>query len=368
MRFTQLGAATALVATAQAFLLPPAITAADNDVVNILPFEDAVGIKDRVMEIDCPGCPVAISDIDGNKHFSQVESVLRLNFSLSLNDNDQLLLNDLPIYPVDFDFGTVMVPLTADQLVKSPAETWEYVATPKLGYSLAVAHISTGLNNEQLDLVSIKLEILEVADKFVHGIPVVELKLVETPSGKLMIGSAEIQSTPSGVSAPTDSEKECTTIICKWRAIIADKLSKIKGCSGKKGRPGSHGKYGSGARPHGHGRPRPNGPHRPHRHHHRRGGLVRFLRSIVLHVFIPIMIGVVVGVTVSLVGMVAGHLIVFLWRVLYRRGQRGQCRRVQQEVAGDDETKSFLEHQGPPPTYEDAPAYEEHMVDDKDSE
>jgi hypothetical protein len=372
MRFTQLGAATALVAATctQAFLLPPTITEADSDIVNTLPFEDAIGIKDRVMELNCPGCPVVIADIDGHKHFtfSPVESVLLLNFSLQ--DNDQLLLNGIPVYPVDIQSPTFMEPLTADQLVKSPADTWEYAATPKLGYSLAVGHPAKGSNNEQLDLVSVKLEILEVADKFVHGMPTVELKLLETPSGKLMIGSAEIQSAPSRVSAPTDSDKECTTTICKWRAIIADKLSKIKGCAGRKGRPGSHGKHGSGVRPHGHGRPRPQGPHRPHRHHHRRGGFARFLRSIVLHVFIPIMIGVVVGVTTSLIGMIVGHFIVFIWRFFFRRRQHGQYRRVQQEVAveGDDEAKSSLEQQGPPPTYEEAPAYEAVVVDEKASE
>ena len=83
------------------------------------------------------------------------------------------------------------------------------------------------------------------------------------------------------------------------------------------------------------------------------------------------MIGVVVGVTTSLIGMVVGHLVVFIWRVLFRRGQRGQYRKVQQEDAvteGDEETKTFLDHQGPPPTYEEAPSYENAVVDEKASE
>jgi uncharacterized membrane protein YdjX (TVP38/TMEM64 family) len=82
------------------------------------------------------------------------------------------------------------------------------------------------------------------------------------------------------------------------------------------------------------------------------------------------MIGVVVGVTTSLIGMVVGHLIVFFWRILFRRGQRGQYRKVQQEEAADegDKTKSFVEHRGPPPTYEEAPAYEEAVISEKASE
>lgn len=367
MRFTQLGAATALVAgaqIAQAFLLPPTITEAESDIVNILPFENAVSIKDRVMEVNCPGCPVAISDLEGKMHSTQAESILRLNFSLSFNDQDRLLMNDIQIYPVAAESATFMGLLTADQLVKSPAGTWEYSSSPKLGYSLILSHPSVTSNNEQLDLVLVKLEVLEVADKFVHGIPAIVIKLLETPSGKLMIGDTEIIPAPSRVSTPTDSDKECTSTLCKWRAIIADKLSKIKGCVGKNRH--SQGKHGQGIRPHGHGRPRPHGPHRPHRHHHRRGGFARFLRSIVLHIFIPIMIGVVVGVTTSLVGMVVGHLIVFIWRILFRRGQRGQYHRVQ-DIVEDGEDKSFLEPQGPPPTYEEAPAYEVAVVNEKAS-
>ena len=219
MRFAQLGAAAALLAATQAFLLPPTITKADADIVNTLPFEDAVNIKNRVMEVACPGCPVVIPDIQGTMHMAQVESVLRLNFSLSFNDNDQLLLNSAQIYPIDPLSSTFMEPLTADQLVKSPTGTWEYAASPKLGYSLAITHPATSSNNEQLDLVAIKIEILEVADKFVDGIPIVVLKVLETPSGKLMIGDAEIMPAPARnpSSSPADNGKECTTVICKWK-------------------------------------------------------------------------------------------------------------------------------------------------------
>ena len=374
MRFTLLAAATALLPATSGFLVPPTIASADSDIINTLPFEDAVGITDRVVELDCPGCPVLVLDIDGKIHSAQAENVLRLNFSLSLEDNDRLFMNDVQIYPIDPQSTIFMEPLTADQLVKSPAGTFEYAASPKLGYGISVSRPATSSNNEQLDLILIKIEILEVADTFVDGINAVVMKLVETPSGKLMIGEVEIIPVPtnSPISKPTDGNQECTTIICKWRAIIASKISKIKGCAGK-ARVGAHGsKHGSGVRPHHHGRPRPQAPHRPHRHHHRHGGFARFIRSIVLHVFVPIMIGVVVGVTTSLIGMVAGHLIIFVWRVFFRRGQRGQYHRVKQEESlaemEDDETKSSLNNRGPPPTYEEAPVYVEAAVDEKASQ
>ena len=85
MRFSQLSVAAAGVVAAQAFLLPPVITSADIDTVKALPFEDAVGIEDRVVEVSCPGCPVSVA---------QVDSMLQLNFSVSHDSgSDRLTLN-----------------------------------------------------------------------------------------------------------------------------------------------------------------------------------------------------------------------------------------------------------------------------------
>ena len=71
----------------------------------------------------------------------------------------------------------------------------------------------------------------------------------------------------------------------------------------------------------------------------------------------PILIGVALGITASLVGMVVGHTAIFFWRLFFRRGERGQYCRVKQEEAAeetDEESKTFLDNQGPPPVYEDA--------------
>lgn len=369
MRFAQLGAASALVAVTQAFLLPPMI-AVDPSIVKLSPSNEVVSITDRVIDIDCPGCPVSVTDVAGKVHSVQAESKLRLKFSLSLNEADHLLLNGHEIYPIDFRHYALGKPLEADQLVRSPANTWEYAASPELGYSInVVRHSETSSNNEQLDLIEIHIRIAEVADTLVDGIPIVNLKLLQTPSRKLMIADADIAPARSPKSKHTGDGQECTTIICKWRAIIASKLPKIGGCAGKAHAGAQGSRQASAIGTHGHGRSRPHGPHRSHRHHHRHGGFVRVLRNIVLHVLIPVMIGVVVGVTTSLVGMVVGHLIIFIWRVLFRRGQRGQYHRIQQEDAiADEETKSFLKPQGPPPSYEEAPVYEEAVANEKASE
>lgn len=351
MRFTQAGAAAALFGLSSAFLLPPTISEADKDIITTLPFEDAVDIGTRVMEINCPGCPV-VPEIEGNNHLQQPPSILKMNFTISHESTDQLLLNGLPIYPIDPLSEAFMTPLTAPLVAKTMENTWEQVSTPMLGYSLSVRHPVVYSSQDQLDLVAIHLEIKIVGDKFVSGLPSVEIKLLETPSGQLMIGDASITQPKSELEKPTDDGQECTTILCKWRAIVADRLSKLKGC-GSKARPEPK-VFSSHKKPHHghHGRP---GPHRPFRHHHRHGSFARFLKGIVLHVFIPVLIGIMVGITASLVGMIAGHIVIFVWRTVFRRGQKQHCIKVKSQASKEEEeTQSFLGHQGPPPEYDEA--------------
>lgn len=360
MRFS-LAAVTAF-AIADAFLLPAEISAADTDIIKSLPFEDAVSADGRVVEIDCIGCPV-LTDIEGKMHSTQVESLLRLDFKLVHDDDvDRLVLNDRQIYPM------LPGPLAAAQMIKNDDSTWEYSSTLELGFALRVSHIAPQSGNDNIDLISVKLEIIEVAGVFVSTMPIVEIKLLQTPSYKLMIGDAAIIDQPIQPSKEsTGNAHECTTLLCKWRAIFAERLSKFKGC-GKA--PAAASKAIPAHKSHGHhGRPhyfRPSGSHQTYRHHrHRHGGITRVLRSVFMHVVIPALIGIMVGITASLLGMVVGHTLILLWRVFYRRGGNRQFVRVQQhEIAANDimdETKGFIDHQGPPPVYEEAVVVEKAM-------
>lgn len=361
MHFSSLGVVAAL-AVADAFLLPPEISAADTDIIKTLPFEDAVAIDGRVVQINCPGCPV-INDIEDKMHSTQVDSALKLDFRLVHDEIDRLYLNNLQIYPMSPSAENFLNPLTAAQMIKNYDNAWEYSSTPKLGYAISVSRPAT--NQGQLDLVSIHVEILEVADVYLPSMPSVEIKLLETPSHKLMIGDALVMEAITIPAKPKEDEPECTTILCRWRAIVADRLSKLKGC-GSKASPApaiqvvpAHDIHGHHGRPHHDGK-HPDGPHRPFRHHHRHrhGGFARFLKGLVIHVVIPVLIGVMVGITASLLGMVVGHIAIFVWRILFRRNTpRQQYTKIQQEegVAEDitDDTKGLMKHQGPPPVYEE---------------
>lgn len=291
-------------------------------------------------------------------HMKLPPSILKLNFSLSHEVKDQLLLNGLPIYPIDPRSAAFMEPLTAPLMAMTMEKTWVQTSTPKLGYSLSVHHPVAYSNQDQLDLVAIHLEIVEVGDKFLSGLPSIEVRLLETRSGKLMIGDAQITQPKSQVSTPTEDDLECTTIICKWKAIVADRLSKLKGLKGcgSKSRPDVPKAFSGhrGKKPH-HGHHSRPGPNRPFPHHHRHGGIARFFKGIVLHVLIPVLIGIMFGITSSLIGMVAGHIVVFVWRTVFRREQRERYTEVKPEEAHEyEEAKSLLACQGHPPEYEEA--------------
>jgi len=222
---------------------------------------------------------------------------------------------------------------------------------------------------DNLDLITIHMEIIEVGNAFVQGIPAIEVSLVRTSSGKLMLGNAVMLPVGATELTPSDGDQECATIYCKWRAIIAAKLSKLKGCHKSNKAPPRPNASVDGPKDHG-ARPRPHHHSgRPHRHNHHgrhRHAFFRFLRNISIHVLLPIAIGAAFGVAVgfiaALVGMLIGNLIVFVWRTFFRRNVQYQAINPEEVILiveeSDDESKSFLveEPQGPPPSYTDEKA------------
>ncbi|KAB8295957.1 hypothetical protein EYC80_008777 [Monilinia laxa] len=353
MRYITVGAGAALATLSQAFLLPPAISKSDTDIVNALPFDATIEADGRMLAVDCPGCPISAQDIQGGRHDLKGLNKLMFNFSVS-HDNgmDRVLLNGLQFYPIDMEPS--LGRLAAPQLIKTTENKWVEAAEPDLGYALRIHKPISYSKQDQIDLVIATLEIIEVGNKFVDTVDSIEIKILTTPSGKLMIGDAQVisPSPKSHLPNPVDDGQECTTMLCKWRAIIEDKLSALKkGCGGK-AQPASHHnrpQVNGHPRLHGqHGGPGPHGHHGGHGDHGRHGG-------VVLHIVIPIIIGIVAGITASLVGMIVGHIVIFMWRLLFRRGSQGSYTKVQQDDVAEEgiEDKSFIQHQGPPPVYED---------------
>lgn len=198
-------------------------------------------------------------------------------------------------------------------------------------------------------------------------------------------------------------------LLCEWRDFFQDKLSamhhggkhgKGKGCPGRKGKSKGHHKGGKGhhkghhkghkdhkdhdvdhpsrpfvdddgvmhlpshIRPH-KGRPdhfesRPHSWGHHHRHHHSKF-LVFAHRALM--VLMPILVGISMGMFVSLIGMLVGRLIVFVWVTFVRGGRRGYASvRLSEEEAEAAEVEKTVDVEEanvlPPPAYEDAPAYD----------
>jgi len=350
--FTKLALAIGLTAATQAFLVPPSVSSADTDIINALPIADAPQIDAQSLSLKCSGCPVAATDISGKDIWLQgLESELLLSFLISGSDKEVLLLNGVQIFPLQLDL--TIETLTAPQITSDGKKDL------RLGYELSIKPVAKS-EDDELELIAINFQVVEIADKFVNGLEIVKLSLLKTANGKLMIGSLETASTMNPVINPSDSDTECTTLICKWRAIITSKLSGLKptkGC-GSKTSPDQKTHAGGPSRKH-HGT-----HHGHHGHDHKHHGVARIfhtLKRFARHILIPILIGVAVCLTASLIGMLvgilAGNVVVFLWRAIYRRGQRGLYSKVRQEeifVPGEgDEVKTSLNHEAPPPVYED---------------
>jgi hypothetical protein len=354
--------AVSLLTVTQAILLPPSVSSTDSSIVNALPVEYAAKAASQGLSLECTHCPVSIVQSNGDKIWTTgIESHLLLNFSVEQGDVDKLTVNGAQIFPPSHSIAI----LTALQVphggtkASSDVATFDAGEVQRLGYEMVIRPVAKADDSSQLQLISVHLQIIEIGDKFVDGLPSIILQLVRTEDGNLMIASLETASTSNPAQ---ESVKLCTSTLCKWRAIISSKLAGAKsgkGCGSKTSNNGTPGNR------HGHSRPRPHGHHGPHQHH-KHHGLTRFLmalKSVAVHILFPVFIGIAVGMAASIVGMIFGHTLVFLWRRLYRRGRKVTCFKVQQNDAvckeGSEETKSFLDHQGPPPVYADVVIVEE---------
>jgi hypothetical protein len=357
-RLVQLAAAVACLAgVSQAFLLPPSMgvssVSATPSIGNTLTdaFHHAEELSVAIM---CPGCLVPSNML--NEVGDKPESLLRLNVSFSRDqDADKLLVNGLTIYPnLRFD-GLVPPTLNVDQLVKSPSG-WDFTGSHSASYTLTTIYPRHVKSKQPLSVVQSRLSIIAIDGRKVD-VPTLAIRLFEAPNGALMLDNIEV----------TTSTHGCNTLICAWQAYIKDKFSKLKGCSGKH-RP-HHGVVGIGSTApvdHTHERPQFFHSH----HHHKHTGFMKFLHVAAVRVLIPVMLGILIGATASIVGIVVGHMAIYAWRTLFRRGQRPACSGVQSDDDSEDseESKGLVLHQEAPPVYEEAPVYTEAVVSEKVSQ
>lgn len=349
MLSTTLLALAGLATTSQAFLLPPSISQSDSDVVSTLPFEITAGNDGQVLDLDCSTCPFAQTSDTGRRIYAAVENRLQLNFSIEHGEkSERLLLNGMQLYPTPHRF--MMPPLLEAPQLSEVTPLSGKADKVRLGYEFSMKQ-ETGFNPEEdnLELIAMRFQVVEVDDIFVDGLDSVELKVIKAPGGKLMLANIH-----TGASAnPSDAGgKDCTTLFCKWKAMLPERLTKGKPCPGKKA--GAHGQPRIG------GHPRPY--HEGHRHHRNptMAKVSRFVEMVFATFLVPVFVGIAVGMTVSLIGMIVGHLLVALWHVVYRRASKNAYTEIQQVDAEEEgAAKESMDSRGPPPVYEDVIVVEE---------
>lgn len=384
-------AVAGLSVATNAILLPPSITSHDVEVVEALPFESAALAQTQSLSLDCPRCPPVFKNHHGKpKHHKQHSSHLELDFSIDRSDGtDKLMLNGFELYPNSDPFTNLLVaPQVADKrkhhndhdkhMKGDEAHGGDnsrvlpshhkfrpgHHGKPKvveqpLGFSLQI-HPVQKTADDNLDLVQLDLQIIEVGSVFVEGLPNIRVNMIKSPQDDLMIAKIE-QSPSENVSSPKGDEAECTTTLCRLKAIIADKINKMKmhGCAGMMGGKAGHHQ--------GHAQPTSN-----HDEHYgmfnRPNGWSLFFRKVTSHIILPIFVGIIAGVTVAAISVLVGTVLVGMFRKFVRGqsflphhrcrlhpGGRHHTKAARKEAAVDEEKLGLMEDQEiDPPTYDQA--------------
>ncbi|KAI9772668.1 MAG: hypothetical protein M1840_000263 [Geoglossum simile] len=360
MLFRSLTLFCSLALIAQGFLLPPSIPGDAKSVA------DVADINNRLIKLDCPGCLFAESDGAGKAYHWEdgVENFLFLNFSVDRTSPEVLTLNGVQLYPLQTipPFLTALqVPSSVSLLALNTVTTASYetgvmpFANLRLGYELTVRPKRSMPEENDFEILLVTFRILGIEGRPVMGLDIVEMTLLRSSDNLLYIAS--LDKTPAKydpfLSSPNaqgeaSEEKECKVfpLLCKWKAILGDKLSGVKsslanGCH--KFRP-SHAKVGmsKGEDNKGHSADKYERPHRHGHHHgHHRGHKLRKffhqLKRVAAHIVVPVIIGIAAGMAASLMGMAAGFVAVVLWRKFCRGGYRTGYSIIHQSNEGCNE-------------------------------
>ncbi|KAH8205635.1 hypothetical protein TruAng_000129 [Truncatella angustata] len=377
MHLTSLITAAGLaVSTTSAFLLPfPDPSEADT--VTTLPVPLDTDFKVQVpeaaeaqkLELPCPGCPVRVGHHKGKdaKIKTDIPSHLELSFNIEHGvDHDRFMVNDFELYPHSATLkDTLGAQVRPDHKEggkgKLPGHRKQHQPfIQPLGYALGTTPVAKSTEDD-LELVQLNLQIIEVGNVFVDGVPSIEVKIIKTPEGGLMIGGIETGPSEPLQKTPMDKPEDCTTMLCRWKAMLSGQMGRFRGHCGGSRRP-SHAvdeqEEDVHQRPHSGHSQAPHGQQHRHRFTH-------LLRNIAMHILLPVAVGVVAGITASILGMLVGTAIVFVWRKLFRSGSAGTRRHhhrsghsthkaASTEASGADEKAGLMSNQEEveaPPAY-----------------
>jgi hypothetical protein len=279
MLFKQL----ALAAAAAAFVVVPEISEKDENIFKALPVEpetfqlpaEALG---QSLDVPCRQCRGR-------------DTHLKLDFAVE--DGSRLMVNGFELYPHADPWR--------DDLVAEVVRASGSASERTLGYSLSVLPRAKD-EEQQLELVDVKLRVIEVGHRFVDDIPVVKIGLIKATTGDIVISDMQLMAVP---------EMPCTSMWCRAKAAVKN----FGGCHRKtqNGRPpheaAAPGPEHEGDHPHPH--PHPHHDEKPHHHerpHHKKPeeewnsqrDWRRLVRNVAAHIVLPVLMGITAGVGVAL--------------------------------------------------------------------
>ncbi|GAB7362848.1 hypothetical protein MBLNU230_g3151t1 [Neophaeotheca triangularis] len=424
------GIATNLALAANAFLLPPNLssTGGNKDVSNLLSPVDSTLAKNTLITAPCSSCafpapkPATIENENGEEepayHIAGGANSILFDVKVS-EDGKKVLINGMEGYPeivpLDGNMEVYQVPSKAsieaiqkDEVAKAPLKVTgfgmghssEEILSEDGDKTASVRFDITSLNKHDMTVNALEVKVLQLAN---GDVMILETNIID-PLPQAPAFKKEKPSHEDGDNA--DQHHACPSMIpsfmCNMISKMEDKMESLRnghhGFHGFGGKPDCPGKHAAGEHPHqmpGHIRPHflapgshhhgpppvwiaPGGMHHgpPHHHghhsHHNQHShsapsfLKAFLQGLVA-VLIPVMAGIAVGLVVSVLGLMTGRFIGFLWFRIARGGQRGYASVAQQEEGESDGVyreaegvrKASLESTETLPRYEDAPAYEE---------
>jgi hypothetical protein len=392
------GLAALSATTATAIMIPSTVSVPE---LSSLPNLKTTGVEPRseLMKVECAGCMFAQKDASDRLTWTQgVENALVLNISVGAQP-ETLELNGVRFYPpvmsmalenpvpyipqIPAEMSLVEIRASAEKLAEDALRltSWAFQA----GTSQTISE-----SGEELLTIHLQLNALE---RQTINVPDIAITTLKNTDGETAILWIEIQDKEQVEM----QECEDWPLLCKWREIIAAKLSGFKGfkphfgvgafgkapCaeSGKGGRPdGKHGWHPHGPphygddehdHPHGppgkhHGGPPPgwkhhgppgkehHGPphgghgwhhHGPHHGHHMQHNkfhrTMHMIGRVMLTVFVPILLGVAAGMVTYLLGMLIGAVVAAVYMKIRGRKARYQAVALEEEdfeIDDDEET------------------------------
>lgn len=332
------------------------------------------------IKLSCPECT-----LNGNFGMDSVDGTtddvwalggpnsLVLNFTIA-EDRRSLGLNGLTLFPPSNTLGRA----TVEQAPS--AASWQDIKNHIIHDYVSVSADSVYIAEEVITpagdaSIHLTYQVIDIDDRPIT-VAGARVNMLKSSTGDLeILGIDEVVRLTQEVEVKPSTQPGGVTVVdchglplfvCKIKAAVTAKVQSIKaGCHGMMHRkPATNDDMEVDAvvdelaQPDDHlfgGMPRPTG-----------FDFQSLLRGVLM-VVIPIMAGFTIGMTVSVVGMLIGRLVVFLWATYIRKDSAYVPLGQDEEAYGSDSKQAFLEDvdDEPLPLYEDSPAYEESAPNNK---